>query len=267
MIVRSAFGRWIDRINTDRRIVATPGRPRLIIEGSHPIYAIGDVHGRLDLLRKIDTRIQSETAQTGRSATIIMMGDYVDRGPDSAGVIEHLLRAPPSGLERLCLAGNHEEMFLAALDNQGACRDWLGYGGLETLESYGVPATKIWSLRRDWPRLRRTILSRIPQEHLQFMSKLPVAISVRNTVFVHAGLVAGRALDSHTDGELMWHRRPLDLGSDMDRLVVHGHTIVNDPYVSAGEINIDTGAYASGVLTAVCLQAGVPPRLVQVDDK
>jgi serine/threonine protein phosphatase 1 len=221
------------------------------------IYAIGDVHGCLDQLLELERRISMDQQAPAGDKLIVMLGDYVDRGPASAAVLDHLLRPAPSGFGRVLLAGNHEEMMLNAITGAGD-EAWLEFGGLETLRSYGAD---VELFRACAPRVRQRMLqSIVPQEHVAFLTSLAVLLQVEQTVFVHAGIRRGVPLDQQERSDLMWIRRDfLDAEPVDDLLVVHGHTPAVEPELVAGRIGIDTGAFATGKLTAVRLTPGQAP--------
>lgn len=221
------------------------------------IYAIGDVHGCLAQLQEIEQRILADDTAPQGDKLIVMLGDYVDRGPQSAGVIDHLLRPTPGGFTRVLLAGNHEEMMLNAIMGVGD-EGWLEFGGLETLRSYGTDPDQFRGLA---PKARQRMLqSLVPQEHVGFLTSLAVTLQVENTVFVHAGIRRNVPLDQQDRSDLMWIRRDfLEAAPSDGLLVVHGHTPVAEPEMVDGRIGIDTGAFATGRLTAVRLAQGQAP--------
>lgn len=241
----------------DRPNRFTARRPRLKIKPEGPIYAIGDVHGCLGALQEIEDAIRTDAA--GANATVIMLGDYVDRGPSSADVLDHLL-CPARGFRRLCIAGNHEAMMLAFLGKPSAAASWLRLGGAETLASYGIPLDL---LRR--PGVRAMLNSHVPEEHVAFIEQLPVAVSAGDWIFVHAGVQPGRPFEAQDDEDLMTRRDgpEADYGA-LGRTIVHGHTLVARPLLTGSRIAIDTGAYLTGRLTAVRLEPGAAPRFLSV---
>ncbi|WP_157959602.1 metallophosphoesterase family protein [Devosia submarina] len=221
------------------------------------IYAIGDVHGCLEQLQRIEQCILADSDAPPGDKLLVMLGDYVDRGPQSAGVIDHLLRPAPAGFSRVLLAGNHEEMMLNALLGAGD-EGWLEFGGMETVRSYGADADLFRSLA---PKARQRMLqSLVPQEHVGFLTSLAVTLQVEQTVFVHAGIRRNIPLEQQDRSDLMWIRREFLEAAPVDGLlVVHGHTPVEEPEIAQGRIGIDTGAFATGRLTAVRLSKGQAP--------
>jgi serine/threonine protein phosphatase 1 len=218
------------------------------------VYAIGDIHGRLDLLLRLEAQIAADVAgRPGAAPLIIYLGDYVDRGPASAGVIGHLAGDHADGVRRVFLLGNHEERMLAFL--MFPARDgprWLQYGGREALQSYGISDADLDA--GDWPRLRDLFAAALPPRHLDFLRGLSLAARWRDYLFVHAGLNPERDLSAQDPDDLIWIREPF-LTSDRDWgvTVVHGHVIGLEPVFRANRIGLDTGAYASGVLTCAVI--------------
>ncbi|MFM8680286.1 MAG: metallophosphoesterase, partial [Alphaproteobacteria bacterium] len=207
------------------------------------VYAIGDVHGRDDRLRELEGMLRADAAR--RSAArrlVVMLGDYVDRGPGSRAVLDHLCAPPPPGFERACLAGNHEQLMLAFLDDPGEAAPWLANGGAATLASYGVAGAA-------------ALRAALPAAHLAFLRGLGRMRREGDYLFVHAGIRPGVAPGDQVEDDLLWIRRPfLSSNSDPRCVVVHGHSIVEEPEIHPNRIAIDTGAYASGVLTALALE-------------
>lgn len=238
-------------------------RPRVDL-GAMPsaLYAIGDVHGCLDQLVRLEMCIAEDAAGIRGDKLILMLGDYVDRGPSSAAVLDHLLRPPPEGFRRLCLAGNHEVMMLAHVEKPSLPSDWLVNGGDETLTSYGILPDRYASASR---RLRGQMLtSHIPSAHLDMLA-LPVIITMPGYVFAHAGIRPGVPLEDQEEEDLLWMRHdPAADRSGEGLTLVHGHTVVPEPLVLPERIAIDTGCFATGVLTALRLVGGEEPRFVSV---
>lgn len=214
------------------------------------IYAIGDIHGCLDKLKRLEAAIVADAAGIEGDKLIITLGDYVDRGPASAQTLNWLLAPPPSGFRRICLRGNHEVMFLSALDNPKALSDWLEWGGRETLQSYGIDPT---SFRAMSGKTRAQVLeSFIPEEHRAFLGDSPLMVTVGDFTFVHAGIRPNIGLDQQREKDLLWIREPfLSANHGLQTTVVHGHTPKAEPDMGHNRIGIDTGAFAGGPLTAL----------------
>lgn len=216
------------------------------------VYAVGDIHGRIDLLEDLEARIVRDAA--GRSETrrvIVYLGDYVDRGYQSREVLDHLLAPGPEGFERVFLRGNHEDFLVGFLEDSAGARSWLANGGVETLMSYGV---EVSTSEADAPRLQADLKRALPDSHRAFLESLPSLHREGDYVFVHAGIRPGVDLEDQTPDDLHWIRGDfLDDTRDHGAVIVHGHTVVDDPVSRPNRIGIDTGAYATSCLTAVVL--------------
>lgn len=216
------------------------------------IYAIGDIHGRSDLLDAIHGAIDAEMAARGGRAIEICLGDYVDRGPDSAGVIERLIRRSATR-SLVTLRGNHEEMFAAFLGGEVEPEEWRPVGGLETLMSYGVDVGALAGKpRAAWVEAAR---ARVPASHRAFLDGLVDFHRAGGYYFTHAGIRPGVALDEQESEDLLWIR-DVFLGDERPHgaVVVHGHTPAMEAELLPNRINIDTGAYLTNRLT--CLRIG-----------
>ncbi|WP_061938284.1 metallophosphoesterase family protein [Aureimonas sp. AU22] len=222
-------------------------------------YAIGDIHGCIDKLRRLEQAIVADAAVIESSKLLVYLGDYIDRGPDSSAVLEHLMAPPPAGFSRVCLCGNHEEALIDLVDGRRSLDDWLRLGGERTLLSYGYDLAYMTRHRRAGGGNRMAeILEAIPKRHIAFLRQLPSVLSTPSYIFVHAGLRPGVPLTEQQDQDLLWIREPfLTHGAGEDgRLVIHGHTPGNVPVATRGRVGVDTGAYMGGQLTAVRLMAG-----------
>jgi len=213
------------------------------------VYAIGDIHGRVDLLDRLLTTIAKDARNktAPRRKLLITLGDYIDRGPDSAGVIERLStlhqQAPFKNFELRFLKGNHEHLMQRFLDGRDDGRMWLGCGGVETLKSYGAKWTP------------RDAAARIPKHHRKFLDDLVLTHQEGHYLFAHAGVRPGVALDQQRAQDILWIRdRFLNARDSFGAVVVHGHTPVDTPDVLKNRIAIDTRAWASGTLTALALE-------------
>ncbi len=222
------------------------------------LYAIGDIHGRDDLLERLLQAIlrDAASAAAGMRRVLLYVGDYVDRGLASRQVIERLLAPPPEPFETVHLLGNHEEAFLDFLAGEPVAFDWFRYGGLETLYSYEVPVTRQPGHPIDVEEMRRRALEAVPAAHVAFLQACKLWHVEGDYAFVHAGVRPGIPLEQQRRQDLLWIRDEF-LSSTRDhgsKIVVHGHTICRQPEVRANRINIDTGAYASGRLTCLVLE-------------
>jgi serine/threonine protein phosphatase 1 len=235
--------------------MAVPQQSAQVPSGSR-IYAVGDVHGRVDLLRALHQLIHDDACRHPAARNVVVyLGDYIDRGQDSSGVIELLLDAPLPGFSSVHLKGNHEDALLRFLDDTRIGPAWLFYGGADTLRSYGVappfPPTRREELLRAQAELRQLL----PERHRRFMESLPFTYAEGDYLFVHAGLRPGVPLEQQSPEDMLWIRDEfLYSDENFGRVVVHGHSITPRPDVQRNRIGIDTGAYASDRLTALVLE-------------
>ncbi|MBX9813254.1 MAG: metallophosphoesterase [Sphingomonas sp.] len=228
----------------------TPGR----IPPGLRIYVIGDIHGRLDLLDDLLARIAADDAARAAAETqLIFLGDLIDRGPESAAVVERAMRLAE---QRPCrfLMGNHEEVFLKTLSgDERALRLFIRIGGRETILSYGMNETRYNAL--DFEELLAALPALVPPQHQAFLARFEDLIELGDYVFVHAGIRPGIPLAEQRVAELRWIRDEfLDHAGPHPRIVVHGHSITPQVEWRPYRIGIDTGAYASGELTALALE-------------
>lgn len=232
------------------QVLSVPAEPAAI-------YAIGDVHGCHDLLLELEQRIMDDARTIAGEKWIVMLGDYVDRGPRSDAVLDHLTRPlPAETIARLCIAGNHDRAMLEFIDAPVRNSSWLDFGGLETLGAYGV-SEALLRQHRGAAELRQVLLSHIPDEHLGFLRELPLAIETPNHIFVHAGLRPGLPLERQSETDLIWSRHGFDVTyAEFGKLVVHGHTPVPSPVELGTRLALDTGACFGGQLTAARLVKG-----------
>lgn len=216
-----------------------------------PIYAIGDIHGCYKELLAAEARIHADRGDAEK-AIVVYLGDYIDRGPHSSLVLDHLSQADHNdGLVRVPLCGNHDDTFLKFIADPASAMSWLDYGGDATLHSYGIDAAHM--MRHGGRNALSTALrDAVPQKHTKFLADLPVCIQIGGYLFVHAGVRPGIALDDQTDEDLMWIREPfLGLGPETSLTVVHGHTPVEEPVFGRGRIGIDTACFATGRLSVL----------------
>ena len=220
------------------------------------VYAVGDIHGRLDLLDRLLDMIADDDAARGDLRTeIVFLGDLIDRGPDSRGVVQRLLDYSRGPLPVRILMGNHEEVFLQALDgDQRALRFLTRIGGRETILSYGVTAEEYRSL--DYDELGARVRAQVPAEHRDFLAGFERWVEVGDYLFVHAGLRPKVALEDQSPSDLRWIREEFLLHREsFGKMVVHGHSITEAVDERTNRIGIDTGAFASGKLTALGLES------------
>jgi serine/threonine protein phosphatase 1 len=229
-------------------------RQKPLVPAGRRIYAVGDVHGRADLLSKLFMRIDDDLkARPTTDAVQIFLGDYIDRGPNSRQVID-LLIGRQLGYDVIFLKGNHEDYPSRFLSDPTVLNEWKNIGGLNTLISYGVTPT-----RRDDPQSQHevaTALDRaIPDSHRRFLQRLGLSFTCGDFFFVHAGVRPGIPLQEQRQWDLLWIRDDFLLHEeDFGKVVVHGHTPVAEPVIRPNRINIDTGAYATGRLTCLVLE-------------
>lgn len=248
MMLKRLFGSFTQK-NAPRRWCSTPGTR---------LYAVGDVHGRADLLEELLARIDTDHATRPPSRKcVIFLGDLIDRGSASRSVIERVLCLTSSSPDYICLAGNHEQLLLKVWDGErGAVPMFHRAGGRATMLSYGVcPETyDLWN----FDELQRGVRHYIPQEHIDFIRHLPLSYRDGDYLFVHAGVRPGVALDAQRAEDLCWIREDFT-SSDVDHqvMVIHGHSIQSDVVVRHNRIGIDTGAYKSGCLTAIAIESDI----------
>ncbi len=218
------------------------------------IYAIGDVHGRADLLQSLLTVIDADLARSAPERAIqVFLGDYVDRGPDSRAVIDLLIERSKSH-ETVCLKGNHEVFLLEVLKDPARLEEWRRYGGLLTLVSYGINPTMNPTPEQQI-ELIEGLRQALPPEHLSFLQQLRPSFACGDFFFAHAGVKPGVALERQKEEDLLWIREEfLEFERRFGKYVVHGHTPVSVPDIRSNRINIDTGAYATGNLTLLTIQ-------------
>jgi len=232
----------MNKIQAPNLRISAPAVPK-----STRVYAIGDIHGRADLLDRLLKTITKDAEDAPKRCVLVTLGDYIDRGPDSAGVIERLStlhqNAPFKDFELIFLKGNHELLMEHFLERRNDGRMWLGCGGAETLKSYGAKWTA------------RDAIARIPKRHRRFVSGLTLMHREGDYAFAHAGVRPGVDLDNQRAEDVLWIRaRFLDTTRDFGAVIVHGHTPVDVPEVLDNRIAIDTRAWASGTLTALVLE-------------
>ncbi len=216
-------------------------------------YAVGDIHGRADLFAELIAAIDADDAARGPAeTTVILLGDLIDRGPDSAGVIR-LAREWQARRQVRILAGNHEEMFLDALQKPEVMRHFLRFGGRETLLSY--PIDPLEYTRAELDEVIGLAHAAIPAQDIAFIQSFEDQVALGDYLFVHAGIRPGVPLDDQRQSDLRWIREPfLDYPESFGPVVIHGHTITEQAEIRSNRIGIDTGAYRSGRLTALGLE-------------
>lgn len=238
-----------------RRPPATPAAPATYaVPPGVLVHAIGDVHGCLDLLTRLLAAVEADAAAVDHDEHhIVLLGDLIDRGPDSRGVIDLCATRDWGRATPHFLAGNHEELMLSVLDGKfNRVRFWTENGGDATLASYGVPADVIETGTAE--QIMAELCDRVPPRHLKFLHAMEESVAIGDYWFVHAGIRPAVPLDRQSPSDLRWIRGDfLDHAEPHPALVVHGHTISDTADIRDNRIGIDTGAYASGRLTALGL--------------
>jgi serine/threonine protein phosphatase 1 len=238
---------WI----SPKRLVASS---RATLPDGIRIYAVGDVHGRSDLLDHVFSQIDHDLEKHPTPRAIeVFLGDYIDRGPDSSGVLDRLVERSRLR-EVVCLKGNHEPHIFEFLQDPQVLHQWKQFGGYETLMSYGLkPSTKMDSSRQG--QLAREFNEILPETHRQFLRTLRLSFSCGDFFFAHAGVKPGIPLNAQREQDLIWIRDEfLHCKEDHGKIIIHGHTPVREPDLRANRINIDTGAFATGRLTCLMLE-------------
>jgi len=220
------------------------------------LYIIGDIHGRSDLLDRIVDEIHRDIeGYGGRECLTITLGDYVDRGPDSRGVLDRLSRNPfPTRF--VALRGNHEAVLEAFLQRPLVLDHWRHLGGLETLHSYGIAVNELMR-GKGYEEAALALSAAVPEKHLAFLRSLKNSVTIGEYFLCHAGVRPGIPLDRQNIDDLLWIREEF-LNSDLahGKMLIHGHTPNEWPEVKRNRVNIDTGAFATGRLTCLVIDGG-----------
>lgn len=225
------------------------------------VYAIGDIHGCYELMKALLRDVAEDAAlrADGRQPILVFLGDYVDRGAHSAKVMEALVWLNRrSDFDIHFLKGNHEKAMLDFLDAPERGGPWIGFGGAETLMSYGVMPPKIEGGSAEYHRARDELLERMPASHLRLLQRLELMLMIGDYCFVHAGIRPGADLERQLEEDLLWIRHAfIEATGPFEKVVVHGHTWFDAaPQILDHRLGVDTGAYLTGVLTAVRLEDG-----------
>ena len=223
---------------------------------NHRLYCIGDIHGRLDLLQEAHQKIVNDAADFNGIKTVVYLGDYIDRGMHSRQVIDCLLENNFPDFDKVFLLGNHEQILLQFLwgKDDAIGHEWFRFGGLSTLVSYdvkvrGIPTTK------DVAGLRTQLLEKLPVTHSRFFERLVLNYEIGGYFFVHAGIKPKIKLHLQRVEDMLWIREEF-LNSDVfhGKVIVHGHTVTDQPEIRHNRIGMDTGAYLSGRLTCAVFE-------------
>ena len=239
------------RLFGERNAIENPTVPK-----DTRVYAIGDIHGRADLLRALRCLIEEDARRAPIARKVVVyLGDYIDRGLESRQVIELLLDQPLAGFENVHLRGNHEEFMLRFLDDISVGTPWLANGGLATLLSYGVGVGESARMEERADHAQASLRRALPARHRAFLEAHALSHVEGDYLFVHAGIRPGVALDRQAAQDMLWIRDEfLSSSAIHPKIVVHGHSIHWTPEVKPNRIGIDTGAYATGALTCLVLE-------------
>lgn len=232
------------------------GKPSSVPDGVL-VYAIGDVHGRADLLRKmLEQIVQDFEARSGiEQIFVIFLGDYIDRGMDSRPVIETVRLWEHPRANKICLIGNHDAWLMGFLEDVTLGRSWIQHGGDATLSSYGVRMTLGTSDDDLVERYQQQLRTNLPDNHLDFFENLQMSFTLGDYFFVHAGIRPGLSIDDQAPEDLLWIREPfISTSMPFEKIIVHGHTPEEHPVVRSNRIGVDTGACFTGALTALVLE-------------
>lgn len=244
----------ISKLFRTRTKATTPSAPA--VPPGTVVWAVGDVHGRLDLLIPLVEAIRADLQSSGAERKmVIFLGDYIDRGPDSRGVLKLLAGLSSSeGVEWRFVKGNHEQAMLDFLDRPSSGARWCEYGGDRALKSWGLRAPEMAHRTEAWARVAADLQHKLTRDEVHFLENLELSVTVGDYFFSHAGARPGLALDRQSPEDLMWIRQTfLDSPAAFERVVVHGHTPTSQVHSDHRRIGIDTKAYESGVLTALRL--------------
>lgn len=239
--------------------------PEARVPAGQRVYAVGDIHGRLDLFEPLIAAIEADDAASpSAETTVILLGDLVDRGPDSARVIARAREWQHQRKVRI-LAGNHEEMFLASFEKAETLRHFLRFGGKETVLSYGID--RYAYQKASVEEVQAMMHAKVPAEDRAFIESFEDTIAIGDYLFVHAGIAPEVPLAEQRTQDLRWIREPfLSHPAPFGSVIVHGHTITDEPQDRGNRIGIDTGAYLSGRLTALVLEGSTRRYLEAIDD-
>jgi len=254
-LLRSLFRRSLDDWPSEPNVDGQPAR----VPPGVCVYAVGDVHGRADLLQALHRQIAEDAAQLtpGTDKLVIYVGDYVDRGLESRAVLDLLINQPLAEFHPIYLLGNHDAWLLSFLIDARIGPTWLRYGGDATLHSYGVRLRPPIVDAAHYEKLQTELRERLPRAHAEFLERLELSYETGDYLFVHAGVRPGVALDQQSADDLLWIREPfLSSRRDLGKVIVHGHTVEAEPAVRFNRIGIDTGACWTGCLTCLVLEEG-----------
>ena len=237
-----------------------------VLPDGYRLYAVGDIHGRADLLAALQDRIERDGGSFAGEKVLVYLGDYIDRGMDSRQVLDLLIQQPLVGYRRIFLRGNHEQTLLDFVTEPAILGLWLEYGGRATLASYGVLVEQRPD-PKSLAKIRDRFLELFPAPHLAFIRNTAPSFECGDYFFVHAGIRPGRPLGKQQQDDLLWIREPFtDSPVRHEKFIVHGHTIARGVDIQPNRIGIDTGAYATGSLTCLVLE-GREQRFLATGDR
>lgn len=265
--MKKLFERLLRRPNDsggrqNKQVITDEDRVKPFLETGRRLYAIGDIHGRLDLLEELHEMIRTDTADFAGSKGVVYLGDYIDRGAQSKQVLDLLINQPLDGFDIITLLGNHEQSMLDFLKDPQSAAPWLSYGGQVTLLSYAVGLGRV-NMMQQVELLRDELEVKLPQSHLDFLRSCRLMYTEGSYCFVHAGIRPGVNLEKQVPEDLLWIREEfIHNRKNHGHIVVHGHSISEEVQSRPNRIGIDTGAYNSGLLTCMVLE-GDQQRLLQ----
>jgi serine/threonine protein phosphatase 1 len=234
------------------------GRSRLTLPDDEfvAIYAISDIHGCCREFAEAERRIYNDGSSINGKKLIVLLGDYIDRGPDSRSVLDRLSSPVAHGYKRIMLAGNHDDEFARMYRQPAMLGEWIDFAGTETLASYGIDVEQ--TVRQTGLRgLHRLVNEKVDEQHIALIESFPVCLQIGKLLFVHAGVRPGVDLKRQTDTDLMWIREPfLSEGPELPIFVIHGHTPVIEPTFGRQRLAIDTAAAATGALSILKIANG-----------
>lgn len=236
-----------------KKAVPSADAPKILRLAGVPaaVYAVGDVHGCLDLFDAMEEAIVADAADIPGQKLIVYLGDLVDRGAHSAAIVDRVMGPAPAGFQRVVLQGNHEFMMLQFLEQPAKNANWLLYGGVETLMSYGISIAPGEDVMRDVSLLQHRLDGAVPAAHRAFLADLPCALEMGNWRFAHAGYDLSRPADQQSQSQLIWGPPESADQGVSDLTLVHGHVPVDEVTRTKNRINVDLGSYKSGQLGAV----------------
>lgn len=254
--------RFFGRSDDSQPIEAERSRTQAALPEGRRLYSIGDIHGRLDLLEELHDMIRADAEDFAGSKCLVYLGDYIDRGSQSKQVLDVLIEQPMEGFDAIHLLGNHEKAMMDFLSQPESAAAWLTFGGQETLLSYGVGLGRM-QIQSQPALLRDELEEKLPVSHREFIESCDLHHTEGSYCFAHAGIRPGVPVDEQVVQDLLWIREEfIRSRQDHGCIVVHGHSISEEVEMLPNRIGIDTGAFYSGMLTALVLE-GSEQRLLQ----